>query len=337
MGKGGKIKIFFIIFLVGIITVFHYVSEIREHLHHIFYQGVYFLPLMLSGFWFGLRGGLLTSLSITILYLPFTFIYWKGFTAGDFNNIMEMVLYNAVAVIIGVLRDRERAGQKRLREAESLAAMGKAVSGLAHDLKTPLITIGGFTQLVQKNLEDNSPYREKLDIVVQETRRLEKMVSEMLDFSRPLKLYRSKEDINQLLNQCLAIVSGIAQEKNVTIQNQSLYDLPLISFDAFRMKQVLINLLTNAIEASPNGETVTLYGYHRGKKLIIDVSDRGFGIPIEKKEEIFSLFFTTKRGGAGLGLTIVKKIVEAHEGYLEVLENSERGVTFRVIIPMREI
>lgn len=333
MKKSKKIKILFITVLVGSITVFHYVSELKEHLHHIFYQGLYFLPVMPSGFWFGLGGGLLTSLSITILYLPFTFIYWKGFTAGDFNNIMEMALYNAVAVMIGVLRDREITGQKRLREAESLSAIGKAVSGLAHDLKTPLIAIGGFTRLVQKNLEDNAPYREKLDIVVKETRRLENMVSEMLDFSRPLELHRSNEDINQVLNQSLEIVSGIAQEKNVKIQNQSSYNLPLISFDALRMKQILINLLTNAIEASPEGETVKLYSYHRGKKLIIDVSDRGFGIPAEKEEEIFSPFFTTKRGGAGLGLTIVKKIVEAHQGYLEVLENPERGVTFRVVIP----
>ena len=333
MGKGEKIEILFITVLVGLITVFHYVSELREHLHHIFYQGLYFLPVMLSGFWFGLRGGLLTSLSVTILYLPFTFIYWKGFTAGDFNNIMEMGLYNAVAVIIGVLRDRESAGQKRLREAETLTAMGKAVSGLAHDLKTPLIAISGFTRLVQKALEDNSPYRGKLDIVIKETQRLENMVNEMLDFSRPLELHRSQEDINQVLNQSLEIVSGIAQEKNVKIQNQSSHNLPLISFDPPRMKQILINLLTNAVEASPEGETVRLHSYHSGKKLIIDVSDRGFGIPVEKKEEIFIPFFTTKRGGAGLGLTIVKKIVEAHQGYLEVLENHEKGVTFRVVIP----
>jgi len=333
MGKGKKIKIISVIVVVGIITIFHYVTELREHSHHIFYQSLYFLPVMLSGFWFGLRDGLLTSLSITMLYLPFTFIYWKGFTAGDFNNVMEMVLYNAVAVIIGVLRDQERAGQKRLHEAESLVAIGKAVSGLVHDLKTPLIAIGGFTRFVQKNLDDNSPHREKLDIIVKETRRLEMMASEMLDFSRPLELHRSKEDINQLVNQSLAIVSCIAQEKKVTIQHQSSSDLPLISFDAFRMKQVLINLLTNAIEVSPKGETVKLYSYHKGEKLIIDVSDQGSGIPIEQKEEIFSPFFTTKRGGAGLGLAIVKKIVEAHWGYLEVLENTERGVTFRVAIP----
>jgi two-component system sensor histidine kinase HydH len=332
--QGEKVKILIIVMLVGVITVSHYVSELRQHQHHIFYQGLYFLPIMLSGFWFGLRGGLLTSVSITILYLPFTFIYWKGFTAGDFNNIMEMVLYNAVGVIIGVLRDRDRAGEKRLRQAESLAAMGKAVSGLAHDLKTPLIAIGGLTRFVHENLEEDSPYREKLDIVVKESRRLENMVGEMLDFSRPLELHRSKDDMTQLLSQSLEIVSGMASEKNVTIQTQSLDDLPLISFDSLRMKQVLINLLTNAIEASPEGETVKLSSYRTGEKLMIDVSDHGSGIPNKKKEEIFSPFFTTKKGGAGLGLTIAKKIVEAHQGKLEIFKNTEAGVTFRVVIPI---
>jgi two-component system sensor histidine kinase HydH len=92
--KGNKgIKISLIVFLVGTITFFHYVTELSQHLHHIFYQGLYFIPIILSGFWFGLRGALATSLSITLIYIPFTFIYWKSFTAGDFNNVIEIVLY----------------------------------------------------------------------------------------------------------------------------------------------------------------------------------------------------------------------------------------------------
>jgi len=328
-----KAKIILIAILVGGITLLHYLTELKEHLYHLSYQGLYFLPVMLAGFWFGLKGGLGTSLGITILYLPFTVLHWDGFSAGDFNSIIEMVLYNTVAVVIGGLRDREQAGQRRLHEAGRLAAMGKAVSGLAHDLKTPLIAIGGISRLVHRNLEENSPHREKLSIIVEETQRLERMIKEMLDFSRPLELHRSEEDINKLISQCLAIISDLAQERQVKVQSQSLQDLPLSSFDPLRMKQVLINLLINAIEASPEGETVAVYSYQKGRKIIIDVSDRGCGIQADKKEEIFSLFFTTKENGTGLGLPIAKKIVEAHSGYLEVLENHDKGATFRVIIP----
>jgi len=328
-----EVKVIIIAILVVGITFFHYFTELKVHHYHIFYQGLYFVPVMLAGFWFGLRGALGASLSITILYLPFTIMHWKGFSANDFNNIMEMVLYNVVAAILGKLRDRERAVQKHLRETERLVAMGKAVSGLAHDLKTPLIAIGGISRLVQKNLGENSPCRGKLDIIVEETQRLERMVKEMLDFSGPLELHRSEEDINKLVSQCLAIISDLAQERKVKVQSQSSLNLPLGSFDPLRMKQVLINLLINAIEASPEGETVMINSYQKRKTLIIDVSDRGRGIAIDKKEEIFFPFFTTKKDGTGLGLPIVKKIVEAHQGYLEVLQNPEKGATFRVMIP----
>ena len=101
-----------------------------------------------------------------------------------------------------------------------------------------------------------------------------------------------------------------------------------------RMKQVFINLLINAIEASPDGETVTIYCYQKLGELTVDVSDHGCGLSSVKIEEIFLPFFTTKERGAGLGLSIAKKIINAHEGDLEVLDNPDKGVTFRVVMPV---
>ena len=247
---------------------------------------------------------------------------------------MEMVLYNVVAVILGRLRDQEKAVQKRLHQAERLATMGKAFSGLAHDLKTPLIAIGGLSRLVQKNLEENNPCRNKLDLIIKETQRLEGMVKEMLDFSKPLELHLSREHIRKVIGQCVDLISGLARKRKVNVENQYPRDLPLVSFDASRIKQALINLLINAIDASSEGDTVTVCSYLRQKRLIVEVADDGSGIPIDKKEEIFLPFFTSKRDGTGLGLPITKKIVEAHQGYLEVLRNRERGVTVRLIIPI---
>ncbi len=332
--KGTKAKIAFVVFLVGGTTLAHYFTEWKVHHYHIFYQGLYFLPVILAGFWFGLRGALGTSLSITILYFPFTIINWNNFSADDFNSIMEMVLYNVVALILGKLRDREIVAQERLWQSERFAAMGKAVSCLVHDLKTPLIAIGGLSRLVRKNIENKDfSFEEKLDIIVKEANRLEKMVKEMLDFSRPLELHPTQGSINNVVNESLPIISDFAQAKRVKVQILSSGDLPSMFFDSERMKQALINLLTNAIEASPEEGTVSIYCYHKNKQLIVDIKDQGTGIPSDKKEEIFSPFFTTKKGGVGLGLAIVKKIVEAHHGDLEILENHERGVTFRIIIP----
>lgn len=247
---------------------------------------------------------------------------------------MEMVLYNVIALVLGMLRDRERVAQGRLWQSERLAAMGKAVSCLAHDLKIPLIAIGGLGRLARKNIEKNdSSLKEKLDIIVKEANRLEKMVKEMLDFSRPLKLHPTKGYIDDVVNESLSLISDLVQVKRISIQNLHSQDLPLMVFDSGRMKQAFINLLTNAIEASPDGGTVSIYCYCEKKNLIVDVKDQGIGIPSEKREEVFSPFFSTKNGGTGLGLAIVKKIVEAHQGYLEVFENPEKGVTFRVTLP----
>ena len=127
-----------------------------------------------------------------------------------------------------------------------------------------------------------------------------------------------------------------AQEKKVRIVTQLCRDLPLVPFDAMRMEAALINLITNAIEASPEGETVTLCTFHEKGKILIDVADCGCGIPQDQKEQIFVPFYSTKKHGTGLGLAIVKKIVESHGGRLAVLDNQDKGITIRIALPLKE-
>jgi glucose-6-phosphate-specific signal transduction histidine kinase len=107
-----------VIISVALIAVFHYSTELSLHSYHILYQGLFFIPVMLAGFWFGLRGGLLCSLSITLIYLPFLYLTWSNLSAIDANNLMEIILYNAVAVILGMMKDREHARQNRIVESE---------------------------------------------------------------------------------------------------------------------------------------------------------------------------------------------------------------------------
>jgi signal transduction histidine kinase len=158
------------------------------------------------------------------------------------------------------------------------------------------------------------------------------MIKEMLDFSRPLELHRSQEDMNEVIKQSLVIISDFADERKVKVEWQFSQDLPLVSIDVARMKQALINLLMNAVEASSEGQAVTVQSYKRWRNLIVDVSDQGCGVPVEKREGIFSPFFTTKEHGTGLGLPITKRIVEAHNGSLGVLENRQKGAIFRIML-----
>ncbi len=340
-------KIVVIIVLLAATTSLHYLTALEQHYYHVFYRTLYFIPIVLAGFWFGLRGALVTSGTASLAYLPFVIMHWEVFSAADFDKLMEIVVYNVVGLVAGVLRDRERAEQARLKEAEKLAAMGRALSGAAHDMRTPLIAIGGFTNLLLKQLQRIDPTnpesvtqvvktgQEKLNIVINETRRLENMVRDMLDFSRPLQLNRSETNVATILVESLSLVQEVARKHQVNVVNETTAELSEVSLDAMRIKQVLINLLTNAVQASPQRDEVRVRCYCEGCDLVIDVADRGSGIPLENRAEVFLPFFTTKQEGTGLGLPIVGKIVDAHGGQIHILDNPEQGVTFRVRIPTK--
>lgn len=228
---------------------------------------------------------------------------------------------------------QRRRSEKALRDAESLAGIGKALSGVAHDMKTPLIAIGGFTKLVQSHMESANPDREKMGIVLKETERLEKMVKDMLDFARPLKLEKTEEDLGRIILESLKITRKLAEDHGVELQSES-SGLATVTIDGARIKQVLINLVTNAIQASPRNETIYVGCRRRGASILISVRDSGPGIAPEIRKDIFTPFFTTKKEGTGLGLPIVRKIVEAHKGRVEATDNPDKGVTFHVVLPV---
>jgi len=330
-----KGKAISILLLVLGITVLHYGTRIGGHHYHILYRELYFFPIILAAFWFGLRKALWTSCGISVLYLPFAIMTWEAFSPADFTKIMELILYNVVAATLGFLRDRQQAEQEELLKSESLAAMGKAVLGVAHDMKTPLIAIGGFSKMVQRKFKDDDSSYQKLDVVVRETQRLENMLKNMLDFGRPLKLDRSEQVLNKVVEDSLAIAEKNAEEKHIKIERHLDLNLPLISMDIQRMKQVVINLVNNAIEASSQGQTIAVTTSRMNGYSVIDIIDYGSGIPREQRKEIFTPFFSTKKEGTGLGLPIANKIVESHDGRLEILDNAGVGITFRILLPRK--
>jgi two-component system sensor histidine kinase HydH len=332
--KNNKAKMILIAILVVGISALHYGTDFSHRYLHIFYRELYLLPIVLAAFWFGLKGALATSLTITALFLPFTLSHWDNLSPDDFSLAMDKILYNIVAVILGILKDRERAKHRSLLEAESLAGMGKAVSDVAHDMKTPLTVIGGASRLIQKRMGKRDSSYEKLDMVIEQTERLENMVKKMLDFSRPVEVTRSHADIDKMIQKSTEVVVNAPGGARVKIHLNLSNELPTVPLNAMRMEQVLINLLINAVQASPDGETVTVSTSQEGGYVRIDITDCGCGIPREQREEIFTPFFTTRKEGTGLGLGIVRKIIQAHEGRVEVLDNPERGVTFRVLLPI---
>ncbi len=326
-------KSLLIALLVITITCLHYFTQRTLGHEHVFYQGLYFLPIILASFWYGMKGGLATSLTITILYLPFMIMYWRDFSVADLNRIINLTVYNVVAVVLGYLRDREEKEHARMLASESLAAMGRAISSVVHDMKTPLIAIGGFTNLVKKKLNLDDPDQDKLDVVIRETKKLEAMVKDMLVFARPLGLNKSRENLNDMVRENLPVLDEVARLQKIKLETELFNELPDMQMDRMRMEQVLVNLVGNAIQASLSGQTVTVRSHHDDSSVFLEVIDCGCGIPPEKKEEIFTPFFSMKKEGTGLGLANVKKIVEAHGGSIEVISDLEHGTTFKVRLP----
>jgi signal transduction histidine kinase len=328
-------KLTIIILLITVISIVIFVTRHSHYHYHSVYREFYFIPLVLAAFWFGLRGALLTSGVITCFYLVFLWSIWYGWSAEKINAFIEIIFLNGMALILGLLREREHRERRRTQKMESLAIIGKTVSGIAHDMKIPLVAIAGFSRRVLKKLGEDSPHREPLTIIYQEALRLENMVKDMLDYARPLNLRLALEDMNGIIQESIAIVGGTAREKQVTIESRLSHDVMPVDVDPMRMKQVFINLLTNAVQASPPGETVCISSSNEEGRIVIDITDHGKGLTAEQKENIFTPFFTTKKQGVGLGLVMVKNIVAAHNGQVQFFDNPplETGTTFRVVLP----
>jgi signal transduction histidine kinase len=309
----------------------HYSTDQGQYYFHIFYRELYFLPIILAGFWFGLRGALLVSVTITICCLPFIVLHWQNLSPNDLDSILSLFLYNGLALLTGALKDRETAAREKLLQAENLAVMDRSLAAAAHDMRSPLMLIGGFARSILKKMDDNDPACLKLDLIIQETEMMERMTGDMLDFSKPLTLKRIQGNFDTIIQDSLAKVKEVARRNNVSIEYTSNLEVTGVTFDSLRLEQVIVNLVRNAVEASPEGDTVTItLPFSSPGNLILDVIDNGSGIPLTKRQQVFDPFFTTKKEGTGLGLPIVKKIVDAHGWSLQILDNSNGGTIFRV-------
>ena len=328
-----RIKAGIIAFMVAAILCLHYFTLPQEAYLHAVYRTLFYLPLILGGLWFGMRGSLLVCGTVLVLFLPYVLMHWKGFTPGNFDELLEGILFVVAAIILGLLVDRQRQAQMARAGAERLAAVGKAVSEIAHDMRTPLMAIGGFSSQVARTLEAGDPSQKKLEIVIQETQRLESMIREMLDFAKPLELHSSRKNLNDIVLDSIETSQPLAGNSGVELEARLERSLPEIGLDEARMKQVLLNLIANAIQASLPGERVRITTAPGRNSLSVEVSDSGEGIKGEDLENIFRPFFTTKKEGTGLGLPIVKKIVEAHGGDVSVRPNPGKGATFVVSLP----
>jgi two-component system sensor histidine kinase PilS (NtrC family) len=232
--------------------------------------------------------------------------------------------------------------EEAIRRSERFAAIGKMAAGIAHEIRNPLASISGSIQMLQRGADPKSADRPLMDIVVREVDRLNDLISDFLNFARPRALDVRETSLAALLGEVVEIFrylrhrsdGGPVHDVHVAVQGDLRVD-----GDPQQLKQVFWNLLNNAVEAMPDGGAIEVSGRPAqgpdGPVVEVEVTDEGLGIPEENMPRIFDPFFTTKERGTGLGLSLVLRIVEDHQGTLRVDTEPGRGTTFQVTLPAR--
>ncbi len=227
--------------------------------------------------------------------------------------------------------------RERMLESDRLAALSSLASGMAHEIRNPLVSIGGFARRIAKLVEQNSPLRGYVEVIQEEVTRLEKLLREILDFTGENLSYYGDHDLTKLIDDTLVLVQRDLDANKIKVAKEYA-SLPRLHCDDRQMKQVFYNLFQNASQAMPHGGTLTIrtYAVERPDGLYeaAAVTDTGGGIPMEVLHNIFNPFFSTKDYGTGLGLAIAQRIVSRHYGQIEVNNEMGKGVTFIVTLPV---
>lgn len=223
--------------------------------------------------------------------------------------------------------------EKNLR-SERLATIGKGAAHIAHEIKNPLMLIGGFSRQVFESLDSDNPNRKKLKIIIEEIKRLEALLVNVSDFTKLTQPVKSVEDIKAVVEDVCNLVSSELIRQDIEFTQSVDTNIPPMSFDPRQIKQVLINLFKNAVEAMPRGGKIHLSATLEGKAVRITITDTGKGIPSEKLGDIFNPFVTTKPKGTGLGLAISRKIIEDHGGTIDIKSKLGEGTTCIIILPV---
>ena len=222
--------------------------------------------------------------------------------------------------------------QEKAREMERLALLGRVVAEISHEIKNPLMMIGGFANQLFRNMKEEKA-KKKLRIIIDEVKRLEKLLASIKEYYSPPPPTKNKINISKMLKDISSLIKGECKERGIELNINIAYDELYVIGNEEKLKQVIINILRNGMDAMRNGGKLYLSSHSSGNNVEIRITDTGRGIPEKIQDKIFMPFFTTKSFGSGLGLGISKKIIEDHNGSLTFETKQGKGTTFIVKLP----
>jgi two-component system sensor histidine kinase HydH len=309
-------------------------------------QHFYYLPIIYAGLRHGWPEGVAAALMVSLCFstqIQSPDQYW------------ELPVFCSAGLLSGLVAKRERK-QKRsseeaaqrlarvyaelqenveqMKRAERLSALGQLSAGLAHEIRNPLASIAGATGILRRGHATPSKTAECLEIIHKECHRLSRMLTSFLDFARPRSPNFVDVSLEAVLDSVLELAEHAVQGARVTFRRESPSELTL-QCDPEQLKQVLLNLVINAIQAMPDGGELVLAARSLDGNAIIEVHDQGCGVGEEEMAHLYDPFFTTKEYGTGLGLPVAHQIVAHLGGVLSARNNPDRGMTFTVALPLR--
>jgi len=224
--------------------------------------------------------------------------------------------------------------QRQLRAVEQLTGIGQMAANVAHEIRNPLIAVGGFARQLHEDLDPEDPRREYTGIILEEVTRLEQILREQLTLERHLQPVLRPVEINQILKDVRKLLSHGILSSQIRLTGALADGLPVTMGDANQLKQAFLNIITNAIQSMPDGGTLRISTAQKGHHIVVRIDDTGPGIPGDVMSKLFVPFFTTRKAGSGLGLAVTRRIVENHGGDIEVTSEVGQGTTFEVSLPI---
>jgi len=314
------------------------------------HRTLFLLPVIYAALTFRLRGALVTSFAFLCVVLPRTF--YSPYADPVLRPVLFVLFVTFVGVLTAVLMDRideEREIIRRLKEtreqlvhAEKLASLGQLAASVAHEINNPLAGVLTYTKLLARKISGDTLEKgtalDYLSKMESEIGRCSRIIRNLLDFSRQTEPTLRLVDVNQVIEQVLAMVGHQAQLQNVDVVRELSPSLPKVMADSDKLQQVFTNLTLNAIQAMSGGGRLTLRTSVASSQVRIDIQDTGCGISKENLSKLFTPFFTTKEkgSGVGLGLAVVRGIIERHKGEIKVQSEVGKGTTFTIYLGVHD-
>lgn len=268
------------------------------------------------------------------------YMYFRRHKNGNIyptENKVKGIIYQGKFAVAGICRDitERMEAERRIRESERLAHIGRLTTSLAHEIRNPLSSVKMNIQIISKKTDFNGYDKRRIEIIVHELSRLERILDEMLDFAKPVKLNLKPVLINNVVDSSLEVLEVKIREKALKIKKIYAKTMPQTLIDYEKIEQALINVFLNSIEVLPKRGTIEIETKYNNA-IQIAISDNGPGVSPEYLPYIFDPFFSVKKKGTGLGLTNVKRIVEAHNGSITASLRNPKGMCFNITLPLKE-